>query len=84
MGSHRILNIGSSVNVKLLNFIEILENELGIKAIKDLKPMQLGDVMNTSADCELIKNITGDINYTSIEIELKNLLNGIKIIIIIK
>ena len=69
--SHRILNIGSSVNVKLLKFIEILEKELGIKAIKEFKPMQQGDVVNTSADCELIKTITGEINLTSVE-------NGVK------
>ena len=68
---YKILNIGSSVNVKLLDFIETLEKELGIKAIKELKPMQQGDVVNTSADCELIKNITGEINQTSIE-------NGVK------
>ena len=68
---HRILNIGSSVNIKLLDFIETLEKELGLKAIKELKPMQPGDVMNTSADCELIKKSIGEIYLTSIE-------NGVK------
>jgi len=68
---HKILNVGSSVNVKLLDFIEILEKELGIKAIKKLKPMQQGDVVNTSADCELMQEIAGVINLTSIE-------NGVK------
>ena len=65
--SHRILNIGSSVNIKLLDFISILEKELGIQALKELKPMQQGDVVNTSADCELINNLVGEINQTSIE-----------------
>ena len=69
--SHRILNIGSSVNIKLLDFIATLEKELGIQALKELRSMQQGDVVNTSADCELIKNITGEINLTSIE-------NGVK------
>ena len=75
---HKILNVGSTVNVKLLDFIEILEKELGIKAIKELKPMQKGDVINTSADCELIQKITGVINLTSIEDGVKKFVEWYK------
>ncbi len=75
---HRIFNIGSSENVKLLHFIEILEKELGIKAIKELKPIQPGDVINTSADCELIKKTTGEIYLTSIEMGVKKFVEWYK------
>tara|TARA_Y200000002_G_C22680313_1_gene663766 strand:+ start:2057 stop:3085 length:1029 start_codon:yes stop_codon:yes gene_type:complete len=75
---HRILNIGSVKNVKLLEFIEILEKELGIKAIKELKPMQLGDVMNTSANCDLITKTTGQIDLTSIEKGVKKFVEWYK------
>ena len=76
--SHRILNIGSSVNIKLLDFIETLEKELGIEAIKELKPMQQGDVVNTSADCELINNLVGKIDLTSIEDGVKKFVEWYK------
>ena len=52
---HRIFNIGSNNPVKLLKFIEILESELGVKAIKKMQPMQPGDVKSTFADISLLK-----------------------------
>ena len=47
---HMIFNIGNSKPIKLLKFIEILEQEIGIKASKDFQPMQSGDVEITYAD----------------------------------
>tara|TARA_B100000161_G_C33557799_1_gene419042 strand:- start:3474 stop:4511 length:1038 start_codon:yes stop_codon:yes gene_type:complete len=47
---HRIFNVGNSNPVSLLKFIEIIEEEIGIKAIKRFKSIQPGDVMATSAD----------------------------------
>ncbi len=47
---HRIFNLGSNNPVNLLRFIEILESELGLKAIKRMRPMQPGDVQSTFAD----------------------------------
>mgnify|MGYP001285432844 CR=1 FL=1 len=41
--------IGNGSPVNLLYFIELLEKELGIKAIKEFKPMELGDLINISA-----------------------------------
>lgn len=75
---HRILNIGSSKNVKLLDFIKILEKELCIESKKELKPLQPGDVINTYADCELIKKSIGKINETSIEKGVKNFVEWYK------
>ena len=51
---YRIFNVGNSKPVKLLKFIKILEDFLGIKAIKNYLPMQLGDVEATAANTELI------------------------------
>ena len=51
---HRIFNIGNSQPVKLLKFIEILEDALGKKAIKEFEPIQLGDVQATAANTDLL------------------------------
>lgn len=47
---YKIYNIGHSSPVRLLDFIESIENKLGIKARKNLLPMQPGDVPMTWAD----------------------------------
>ena len=52
---HRIFNIGYGQSIKLMKFIEILENLLGKKAIKIFKPMHKADVKETYADTKLIK-----------------------------
>ena len=55
----RIVNIGNSDKVKLLDFIEALELALGKKAKKNMMPMQTGDVKETLADCSLLNILTG-------------------------
>ncbi|MBS7563754.1 NAD-dependent epimerase [Mucilaginibacter sp. Bleaf8] len=47
---YRIYNIGNSSPVKLMDFIGALENAIGKKAIKNMLPMQAGDVLSTDAD----------------------------------
>lgn len=47
---YRVYNIGNSRPVKLLDFIEAIEEALGRKAIKNFLPMQPGDVPATWAD----------------------------------
>ncbi|MDA9693775.1 GDP-mannose 4,6-dehydratase [Prochlorococcus sp. AH-736-P13] len=51
-----IFNIGNSTSIKLLDFIETLEKELGIKAVKDFKNIQPGDVLSTYADCSKLES----------------------------
>ncbi|MEO2051247.1 MAG: NAD-dependent epimerase [Allomuricauda sp.] len=54
---YKVYNIGNSKSVKLTDFIEAIEKTLGIKATKNLLPMQDGDVAKTWADVEdLIKD----------------------------
>jgi UDP-glucuronate 4-epimerase len=47
---YRVYNIGSNSPVQLLDFIAALENALGKTAIKNLLPLQPGDVPDTYAD----------------------------------
>lgn len=48
--SYQIFNLGNHHPVELLRFIEILEDLLGKKAIKEFHPLQAGDVLETYAD----------------------------------
>tara|TARA_B100000795_G_scaffold238645_1_gene199900 strand:- start:441 stop:1442 length:1002 start_codon:yes stop_codon:yes gene_type:complete len=56
---YRIVNIGNSVKVRLLDFIEAIESELNSKAIRNYLPMQEGDVPATWANANLLQNLTG-------------------------
>ncbi|HQD57845.1 MAG TPA: NAD-dependent epimerase/dehydratase family protein, partial [Candidatus Competibacteraceae bacterium] len=64
---YRLYNIGSHRPVELLRYIEVLENCLGRKAIKNLLPMQLGDVPDTYADVEALEQDFGYRPTTSVE-----------------
>ncbi len=56
---HRVLNIGDSHPVGLMEMIETLENALGRKAEKIMRPMQPGDVTATYADVSKLHALTG-------------------------
>lgn len=47
---YRVYNIGNNTPVELLRFIELIEEKLGKKAIKNFLPLQDGDVPETFAD----------------------------------
>ena len=68
---YNIYNIGNGFSVKLLDFINILEDELGINAIKEMLPIQPGDVNKTYANTQKLEK---NYNYTS----KTNLEKGIK------
>ena len=55
----RIVNIGNSDKVRLLDFIDAIEDCLGKKAIRNYMPMQKGDVPATWADAALLQRLTG-------------------------
>jgi UDP-glucuronate 4-epimerase len=59
VGSYRIVNIGNSNRIYLLDFIDEIEHCLGISAIRNYMPMQMGDVPATWADTTLLKQLTG-------------------------
>ncbi len=47
---YSILNFGAGRTVSILEFVEVLEKELGVEANKDFQPRQVGDVSTTFAD----------------------------------
>jgi UDP-glucuronate 4-epimerase len=57
---YKIYNIGNSSPVKLLDFIEAIENKLGKKAKKNMMPLQAGDVPSTYAN---VSDLTADLGY---------------------
>ena len=64
---YRLYNIGNSEPIELINFIEVLENALGKKAVKDLQPMQSGDVLATYAEVSALERSIGFRPLTSVE-----------------
>ena len=55
----RVVNIGNSDKVRLLDFIDALEACLGHEAVRNYMKMQPGDVPATWADATLLKKLTG-------------------------
>jgi UDP-glucuronate 4-epimerase len=65
---YKVYNIGNNQPVELLRFIEVLENCLGRPAIKNLMPLQPGDVPATYADVDDLMRDTGFRPDTPIEV----------------
>lgn len=65
---YKIYNIGNNKPVELGYFIEVLEGCLGTKAVKNLLPMQPGDVPETYADIDDLQKDVGFKPSTSIEV----------------
>ncbi|MGP4058269.1 NAD-dependent epimerase/dehydratase family protein [Mycobacterium sp. 4D054] len=55
----RAVNIAGGNPVELMDFIETIEQNVGVSADKVLLPMQMGDVRETFADSRLLKALTG-------------------------
>ncbi|MCC7320669.1 MAG: GDP-mannose 4,6-dehydratase [Rubellimicrobium sp.] len=55
----RVVNIGNSEKVRLLDFVEAIEDSLGRKAVRNYMDMQKGDVPATWADAQLLHRLTG-------------------------
>ncbi len=75
---YHLYNIGNSKPVRLLDFIEALEKNLGQKAIKEMQPMQPGDVKSTWAN---VSGLQKDYDYrpnTPIEVGVQNFINWFK------
>ena len=56
---HRIYNIGNNRSEELMRFIDVIEAACGRKAVRDLQPMQPGDVKDTYADISAIQRDLG-------------------------
>jgi UDP-glucuronate 4-epimerase len=68
--SDRIYNLGNHRPERLLDFIAVLERLLGRTAIKELLPMQPGDVPESFADIEAARRDLGFDPQTTIEVGL--------------
>lgn len=56
---YRVVNIGNSEKVRLLDFVDAIEECLGQNAERNYMAMQTGDVPATWANAELLKRLTG-------------------------
>lgn len=75
---YKVYNIGNNNPVNLMHMIETLENELGITAVKNLMPMQPGDVPKTFADIDDLIRDHGYHPDTSIEEGIKRFVKWYK------
>jgi UDP-glucuronate 4-epimerase len=68
----RVYNIGNSHTVSLARFVEIIEEALEKKAVRNYLPMQPGDVPSTHADTAALFGDTGFAPHTPLETGIRN------------
>jgi UDP-glucuronate 4-epimerase len=68
---YRIVNIGNGTPVKLMDYIEAIEDALGMTAQKNMMDMQPGDVPGTWAEAELLRGLTGYAPSTDVRTGVK-------------
>jgi len=56
---YRVVNIGNGDKVRLMDFVEAIEEAVGKEAIRNYMPMQMGDVPATWANTDLLQRLTG-------------------------
>ena len=71
----RILNIGNTKKIFLLDFIKQIEKELGKKAKRNYMPLQKGDVKQTLSSTNLLKQITSYNPRTNYKLGIRKFLN---------
>lgn len=67
----RVLNIAGGQPTELTDFIDAIERHLGVKAKRNLLPMQTGDVPETFADNQLLVRLTGYSPATPVDTGVK-------------
>jgi UDP-glucuronate 4-epimerase len=68
---YRILNIGSSKKIQLIDYIKAIESALKMKAVKNLLPKQKGDMDTTYSDTSLISRLVNYKSKTNINVGVK-------------
>lgn len=68
---YRLYNIGNHQPVELMTFIETIENALGKKAVKNMLPMQAGDVVATFAETTDLRDAIGFEPSTSLQVGIE-------------
>lgn len=69
---YRVVNIGNSDKVRLLDFVDAIEAELGVEAQRNYMEIQPGDVPATWANADLLQNLTGYRPQTDIKDGIRN------------
>lgn len=64
---YRIYNVGNQHPTRLLDYISAIEAELGKEGVKEMHPMQAGDVYQTYADSSSLAKVTGFTPGTSLK-----------------
>ncbi len=72
--AYEVFNLGNSNTTELMEFIRVIEEELGMEAEKNMMPLQPGDVPATSADIQKSKEMLGFSPKTSIREGVHNFL----------
>jgi len=67
----RLYNIGSNRPIELLRYIEVLEECLGARAVRVLRPLQSGDVPDTHADVTELERAIGYVPQTPLEVGVR-------------
>jgi UDP-glucuronate 4-epimerase len=68
---YRVFNIGNNKPVELLDFIGCIEDAIGKRSVKELLPLQDGDVPETYADTHALKQWVGFVPSTEIKQGIK-------------
>ena len=68
----KVYNIGNSQTVSLARFVDIIEEALSKKALRNYLPMQPGDVLSTHADTSALFRDTGFAPHTPLETGIRN------------
>ena len=77
---YEIINLGNNKTTNLMDMVQLLEKEIGKKAIIDFKAMQKGDIRYTEADLEKAKALLGFEPKISIEEGIKKYVDWYKTI----
>jgi UDP-glucuronate 4-epimerase len=77
-GPWRVYNIGNDRSVEVGYVVELLEKELGAEAIREMAPMQPGDVAETRADIDDLVRDVGFRPRTTIEVGIKHFVSWFK------
>ena len=76
--NNEIFNIGGSEPVKLMRFIKIIENTLGLEANIEYLPLQPGDVKKTYSDNQKLESIISYSPQIDIETGIKHFIEWYK------
>ena len=78
VAKYRIVNIGNSETIKIIDFVHMIEDIIGKKANINLMPMQIGEAYRTCASTEKLASLTGFKPYTDLKEGMKEYIEWYK------